>query len=280
MKLHAPAIIASVLAFALSAAAYAAAPLVGTFALQGGSQATHGYLAATPAARPGTWSFDFWMTPRRSSSPIKAYDLDMTKFMHVVVIGDDFRTFIHDHPAFLPNGHFSMEEPLAPGGYHVYADARPAGGDQQVYRFDFQAGKAGAAVARDLSERRATASVDGYSVSVSTLSLRAGSETNVAIHVTKDGKPATDLHPYLRAPAHAIFIDADDLSYVHVHPVMPAAMAGMGGQDVMIYESSDAVVKPDMLLRAALMEKGTYKLWFQFRGGSTLHVATFVFSAT
>ena len=39
------------------------------------------------------------------------------------------------------------------------------------------------------------------------------------VNILKDGKPATDLHPYLGVPAHAVFLDAKDLSYVHTHPM-------------------------------------------------------------
>jgi len=36
---------------------------------------------------------------------------------------------------------------------------------------------------------------------------------------------------------------------------------------------------PAMALRVRVVEPGTYKLWLQFAGGSSLHVATFVLMA-
>jgi hypothetical protein len=269
-----------VVSIALMATAYAAGPLAGAFALQGGTQRALGYLQASPSTgEPGSWTLDFWMTPKGRTAPIAAYDLDMTKYLHVIVISDDFKTFIHEHPAYSPSGHFVHAQLLpAPGLYHVYADGRPTGMGQQVFRFDLANGNAPAAP-RDLSERRPVSHVDGYAVALSSLTLRAGSESQITVRITKGGQPATDLHPYLMAPAHAVFIDADDLSYVHVHPVMLPASSAMNSGDAMVYQSNDASVPAEMLLHVSVMERGTYKLWFQFRGGSSLHVATFVLTA-
>ena len=71
--------------------------------------------------------------------------------------------------------------------------------------------------ARDLSERSTTSVVDGYTVTLSSLELKAGGESMLDVHILRGGKPASDLHPYLGALAHAVFIDASDLTYVHVH---------------------------------------------------------------
>ena len=40
-----------------------------------------------------------------------------------------------------------------------------------------------------------------------------------------------------------------------------------------------AKVDPAMMLHVAVPKAGTYKLWFQFRGGGQLYVAPFVLTA-
>ena len=252
--------------------------LHGTFALQGGLARTAGYLDAAPSARPNAWMFDFWMTPKNGGAPIRDYDLEMTKLLHVIIVSDDFKAFMHVHPRLLSSGHFTLDQSLPHSGiYHIYSDARASGIGQQVFRFDFQAGKAVPIAPKDLSERNPLAHVDGYSVTLSSLSLRSGSSAHIAVRIAKGGKPATDVHPYLRALAHAVFLDADDLTYVHVHPVALGSV--MGPASAMVYSNDAAVVSPNMPLSVTVNEPGTYKLWFQFHGGSSLHVASFVLTA-
>ena len=50
---------------------------------------------------------------------------------------------------------------------------------------------------------------------------------SIDVEISKDGKTAMDLHPHLGVPAHAVFLNAADLSYVHVHPVAMDAMMDM-----------------------------------------------------
>ena len=145
-----------------------------------------------------------------------------------------------------------------------------------MFRFDLQAGDA-APVAKDLSERTPVANVDGYTVTLSSLSLQTGSSAEIAVHIAKGGKPATDVHPYLGELAHAVFLNAGDLSYVHVHPVLPGMV--MGSATTAVYSNDEMIVSPNTLLHVTVHEPGTYKLWFQFHAGSSLHVASFVLTA-
>lgn len=48
----------------------------------------------------------------------------------------------------------------------------------------------------------------------------------LTLHLLHDGRPAADVTPFLGVAAHAVLIDAPDLSYVHVHAV-PGGMDGM-----------------------------------------------------
>jgi hypothetical protein len=267
--------------------AAAEAPFGGTFALQGGTPRTAGYLLATQiGTNPLAQHLDTWMTPKGSSSVIRSYQIDMTKYLHMIAISDDFRTFLHVHPTLGADGHFLLDQafPVA-AEYHIYIDARPEDFGQQVFRFDMNVGAPSVPSARDLSETGTSSAVGPYTVTISSDTLSVQDESRIVVHIAKNGKPADDLHPYLGALAHAVFINASDLSYVHAHP-MPLSASNARGQATTSSDGnmppplpSSAISSPNMLLHVALREPGTYKLWLQFRGGSNLYVAPFILTA-
>ena len=131
-----------------------------------------------------------------------------------------------------------------PGLYHVYADSTPSGLGQQVLRFDLPVGTTEARRTPPGPGATNLEGTDGpYAIRFDGLDLTAGQETALTLHIEKEGRPAADLHPFLGVAAHAVFIDADDLSYLHAHaapssvkPAAPAAsheMMGLGGMQGM-----------------------------------------------
>lgn len=269
----------------LVAAAAPAQVIRGTLALQGGAPGAEGYLLARQIGKDFLRRhIDVWMTPTGSAEAIRSYRVDMTKVLHMIIVSDDFRTFLHIHPTLEADGHFLLDQEFpSPGLYHMYADAEPEGLGHQVFRFDLDL-DGSSEQPRDLSERGTSARAGSYVVSISTnkISMRTG--TRLVVHILKGGVPATDLHPYLGALAHVVFLNAGDLSYVHVHPMPlsamnPLANASPVGEPAMKALPDSATSSPDMQLYVKLREAGTYKVWLQFRGGSHLYVAPFVVTA-
>jgi hypothetical protein len=260
----------------------------GTFALQDRSATTVAYLSATPqTGEPLTVTLDIAFANASDARPITAFDVDMTKRLHLIAVGDDFATFLHVHPVLGASGHFTIRERFPKAArYHIYADCVPHGHQQQVFRFDVTVGSPEARLARHLAPSGHVVSAGPYRVSLDRTTLDVNGETRLVVHVREGGRPATDLHPYLGALAHAVFLNARDLTYVHVHPMKlgasdaMAGMSGMAGMDMSAPPLPDSAVSaPDMLLHVAVHEPGTYKLWLQFRGGGALHVAPFVLTA-
>ena len=236
----------------------------GTYALQSGTAATTATLAVTPLTGE---RIQLDIAVYRGGAIVNDFDLDMTQRMHVIVVTDDFHTFKHLHPRALANGHMVVEMGGLRGGYHVYADSEPHGAGQQVFRFDVGTGGGPSTTG---GVHATIVRAGPYVVHVSTLQLRAGRESTIAMSITKDGMPASDLQPYLGAAGHAVFLNTRDLTYVHVHPsVAGAAMHGMDMSDT-------PEAGPNLTLHANVREPGTYKLWFEFRGGAVLYTAPFV----
>jgi hypothetical protein len=279
-------ILLALLAASLPSISAAASPIAGSFALQGGTPKANGYLLATQIGRdPLLRQVDTWMTPTGSRVALHSYENDMTKYLHMIVVSDDFRTFLHVHPVLRSDGHFVLDQRFpAAARYYVYTDARPVGVGQQVFRYALDLGGTTAQAQRDLSERSTSRNVGPYTVSISTTTLTTDGTTPLVVHVTEKGEPAADLHPYLGALAHAVFLNAEDLSYVHAHPT-PLTAANIESlksarEPIEMKPMPDTTTSsPDMLLHVELREAGTYKLWLQFRGASQLYVAPFIITA-
>lgn len=274
----------------LTVTAATGAPVDGTFALQGGTPRAMAYLRSTQIGGDSlNQHLDTWMTAAGSPTVIRSYRIDMTKYLHMIAVSDDFRTFLHVHPTLGSDGHFLLDQKFpSPGRYHIYIDAYPQNLGQQVFRFDEDFGAPARPAPRELSETGTASPAGPYTVRISSDTLSAQSESRIVVHILEDGRPAADLHPYLGALAHAVFINAGDLSYVHAHP-LPLSASGSTGNDQPTMDFGDRPMPPplpssmisssNMLLHVALREPGTYKLWLQFRGGNKLYVAPFILTA-
>ena len=265
----------------------------GSFAFQGSTPVTQGYLRMNSiGGNPLKEHIEIWMTPLNSSHPISSYQVEMTKKIHVVVVSKDFGTFLHIHPVLGPGGLFRIDQEFpAPGLYYLYADGLPNDANHQVFRFTLTVGTPGVQKAPDLTVLPGMKDTVGpYTVSLSKGLLTVGSMDMIEVKIFKGGSPAKDLHPYLGAPGHAVFLNSRDLSYVHVHPMEMGAMAKMMGmqmagmtpsqmQKMMPDMPDSASSPPDMALYVSVKEQGIYKLWLQFRGGTQLYVAPFVLIA-
>ena len=266
--------------FAHAQAALQPQTLQGQFALQGQKPQTEAHLKVTPTpGKPLQQKLDLWMTEPGKPQAIRNYQVEMTKKLHMIVVSNDFKTFLHLHPTLAPDGHLLLTQQFpAPGTYLVYTDGLPENLNHQVFRFEVNVG-APSAPDRTLKPTGMGVTVGPYEVDLSSIRLRSGQMSMLDINILKDGKPATDLHPYLGSPAHAVFLNARDLSYVHAHP--------MAGDQMMNMDmSKDPPPMPEagpspaeMMLHLALHEPGSYKLWLQFRGGTQLYVAEFTITA-
>jgi len=276
--------IASALMLAVSLATPQA--LSGVFALQAGHSQTQAHLVAKQiGTSPLAQRLDLWQT-RDGLRTVSRYGVNMTKYLHLIAISDDFTTFLHVHPTLENDHHFRIDVTFPKEGlYHVYADDDPDGIGQQVFRYELRVGSH-ARRGRTLVPTGSHVTAGPYRVTLAATQLRTDSENELAVHITKNGTPASDLQPYLGAPAHAVFIDSGDLSYAHVHP-MPLGAGGMSGMPEMSDMPSSpksspvtANASPDMLLHVRIREAGTYKLWLQFRGNDRLYAAPFVVTAS
>ena len=258
--------LATAVLIAGAAGARAADAIPGTPALAGAEAKVGGTLTATlaPSGGPLALDLDIALTRAGSGEPVRRYEPELSKEMHVITVDDTLTSFVHEHVGHVPkDGHARLTVTFpTPGLWHVYVDTVPKGLGQQVLRFDLPVGQARAERRSPaLTSPQTTAQAGPYRLSFDTLELKAGEMSMLQLRILKDGKPARDPQPYLGVPAHLVMIGADDLAYVHAHP--------MGGAD------SPA----ELAIHVAPQRAEAYALWVQFRGGGKLYTVPFVAEA-
>jgi hypothetical protein len=259
----------------------AASSISGSFALQGGEPSTQARLEMTTAGKEHlTMHLDFAMTRIATGLAVRDYQVELTKKLHVIIVSENLSVFLHVHPRLLQNGHFVLDQHFpAEGKYHIFADATPAGLEQQVFRFDVGIGAVSAGHTGALVPTGTLVTAGPYTVTLSTATLTVGRPEMIQIHIAKHGVPARDLHPYLGVAAHAVLVQSTGQSYVHAHSMSGDSVGHMDmgvGQSKSLADSDTALIGSDSMLHLTLREPGEYKLWLQFRGGEALYVAPFI----
>ncbi|MEV5981989.1 hypothetical protein [Streptomyces sp. NPDC052114] len=200
-----------------------------------------------------------------SGKNVTAYAKEHDKELHLIVASRDLNTYRHLHPTRAADGTWStkVELPEA-GGYRVFADFRPEGAKEGL-TLGADLAVAGAYGPKDLPAHSTTAKVDGYDVTLKG-DLKTGAGGDLTLNVAKDGRPVTDLQPYLGAYGHLVALRSGDLAYLHVHP---------NG------EPGDGKTKagPGISFMAAAPSKGAYRLFLDFKHEGKVRTAAFTVHA-
>lgn len=185
---------------------------------------------------------------------VTSFETEQTKKAHFYLIRADLSGFQHLHPTMAADGIWSAQpSELAPGSYRLYVQVVPTGMKEPIVLSTASA-ISGAASPEDLPAPSTTATVDGYTV---TLSGQPTTGKELEVTVTKDGKPVADLEPYLETYAHVTAFRKGNLAFAHLHPLN--TVKGLGG--------------PTLRFMVEIEETGTYRLFIQFMTDGVLHTA-------
>lgn len=193
-------------------------------------------------------------------SPVTRYVENHEKLLHLIVVRNDLAGFQHVHPTLDADGTWRVPVDLSGAGdYRVFADFTPAGGPALTLGANLHV--AGEYDPQPLPPVAATSVVDGYTVAIDG-TPKANVPSMLMLTVSRDGKPVTDLQPYLGAYGHLVALRAEDLAYLHVHP--------MG-------EPGDGVTPagPEIGFHATFPSAGDYRLFLDFQHRGEVRTAAF-----
>lgn len=197
--------------------------------------------------------------------PVTRYTTAHGKNLHLIVVQRDLTDFQHVHPQLDGAGTWAVPLDLSEAGaYRVFADFTPAERDGNL-TLGADLSVAGDYQPRPLPASSRTAEVDGYTVTLDG-TLEPGREAELTLSVGKDGRPVTDLQPYLEAYGHLVALRDRDLAYLHVHP---AGTPGDGTTDP----------GPGITFYATVPSAGDYRLFLDFRHNDQVRTAEFTLTA-
>ncbi|MFD7716369.1 hypothetical protein [Streptomyces sp. NPDC059814] len=239
------------------AAGAAAGPAGGLEASDGGYTLELRTPVVDAGARTG---IRFAVVEDATGRKVTAYQREHGKELHLILASRDLGTYRHLHPVRAADGTWSVPVDLpAAGGYRAFADFTPAAEGARNLVLGADLAVSGDYRPKALPAARATAVTDGYRVDLDG-GLKAGRESDLKLTISRNGRPVTDLQPYLGAYGHLVALRSGDLAYLHVHP----ADGGPG---------------PAVSFAATAPSGGTYRLFLDFRHGGKVHTAAFTVEA-
>jgi hypothetical protein len=208
---------------------------------------------AAPTTDPGVDVPLSFTVTGPDGSPHTAYDVEHGKRLHLIVVRRDLTGYQHVHPRLDADGTWSTEVDLEPGTWRVFADFAATDGPALTLGADLTV-PGRVPPAAPVQGDTTTTEVDGYTVDLAG-DVVAEQDAELTLTVSRDGRPVSDLQPYLGAYGHLVALRDGDLAYLHVHP---DEGAGAG---------------PGIRFTAEVPSRGRYRLFLDFRHGDRVHTA-------
>ncbi|TDE91462.1 hypothetical protein EXU48_14965 [Occultella glacieicola] len=205
--------------------------------------------------------------------PVTEYTAQHERDLHLIVVSQDTNEFRHVHPTLGADGTWSIDWTWnAAGSYRVYADFLPAAAEAGLTLAQ-DVTVPGAVTVEPLPEPSHTDTVDAPTARSSTgapytVTLTGHLTTDggpLTFEIAQDGRPVTDLDPYLGAYGHLVALRVGDLAYLHTHPEG---------------EMDENEPGPAVEFVSTAPSPGTYRLFLDFSHDGVVHTADFTVEVT
>ncbi|HLK53966.1 MAG TPA: hypothetical protein VKU42_10960, partial [Candidatus Angelobacter sp.] len=222
---------------------------------------------------------------------------DHGHLMHLFVVRmPDMKAFWHLHPTQTQPGEFSQNLPILPEGqYKLFGDIVHHTGfpETEVATVNMPSITGEALQGDDaggldfLAADKVAQLSDGYRMvwQRDDKPFKAGQPYWFRFRMEdKDGKPATDMEPYMGMAGHAVFLSTDGNVFAHVHPAGSVSMAAVNlaeGQSPMADMQSMNHDAPagEVSFPYGFPKAGEYRIFVQVKRAGKVETAAFVAKA-
>jgi len=222
--------------------------------------------------------------------PMQGLTVHHDRLLHVVIVSEDFSIFAHLHPEdFGPvtpemkkTARFPLRYTFPKAGSYLLGVDFAAG--ERSFSRHFSVSVSGepkmAPLKKDISKEER---FDDLDVTFSTAPKHpaAGEEMTLGYLFKNEGRPVTDLEPYLSAPMHLAIISTDLNYFLHTHGELPGASAsGDHGHDMHMGHEMHMTVPerfgPNIEVRTRFPAKGLYEVFGEVRHQGKVVVTKFL----
>lgn len=205
----------------------------------------------------------------QDGAPLKGLTKSHERMLHAVIIGQDMSVFAHIHPEdlggitkeMLKKATFPLVFTFPKAGEYLIGVDFVA--NEAFYSKTFHVEAAGEPImGKPKTDFSTSKNFGEYLVTlvISPQDITAGGETTITYTIEREGKPVTDLRPFLGAAMHLAVVSEDLKSFIHVHGVVPGE--DHDHQDHM-HASPPKKFGPRIEADVVFPEKGTYKIFSQ-----------------
>jgi Cu+-exporting ATPase len=230
------------------------------------------------AVQPGAETLlRFSLTDATDGEPVNPV-IDHEKAMHLIVASRELGYFAHVHPDDTGEvGQYEIRHTFPQAGdYILYDEFELAGKGAEVHRFDLKVGDGGSPAAQltpDLSLRQA----GDYSVSIMQEGqVVAGDLSSFVVKIEQNGKPVTNIEPYLGAASHVVVLNENAEGFAHVHAVAGDQAPGDMMEEM---DGPPATFGPNIAFSHRFDKPGLYKIWVQFLHNGQVQTVSWVVEA-
>lgn len=249
---------------------------------------------------------DLTFQVKQGGEALTDFDVVHEKTSHLILVSSDYTDFQHVHPDLDAKGTFTIRDVVfnKPGRYYVFLDVTPQGSRQIVKRFEVPVqGKAAPLVLKE-DTRDLKAADMRIRLKTMPATLKKG-DAMLHFELTRDGKPVTEIRPFMGAMGHVIAMGKDGAPFLHIHPMesggdghaghaaAPTAAAyscpmhpevtsdkpGICPKCNMKLTKPDASAAPakpgEVAFHATFPAAGLYRVWGQFQVGDAMVIAPF-----